>query len=222
MKKILLLFLALSLCFTSVANAEESYLGKVQMEGEFISSDVIKLTIKIADLSEGIIGGAFNLLYPSDDLLFLRYDPGTFLEQGGDPLYLVKNTDGKIFAGITLRRNDSFPDGEGVLLTFYFQLNSGDNFDFTFDNGVLSTLKEVRQDLEKISWESLTMKRGDGDKVVYSSNAGGGYQASILSFGSGTSLKFLLLVLSTLSGLLLIVFLKKRDDKRAGSSVNFK
>lgn len=132
--------------------------GSMYMEGLKLDGDLFQLSVFSKDLVSPTLGIAFHLNYEKDKLAFLKYEAGEFLEVGGDPFYLVKNdvSGDKILFGETLRRNDSFPMGSGLVANFYFQILEEDNFKFEFLNGSVSTLDTVRQDLDKINWENFT------------------------------------------------------------------
>jgi hypothetical protein len=101
---------------------QDEYTGKIYMEGEFLNGDLLKLSVSSDDMVYPIIGIAFHLVYDSQSLAFLKYEPGKFLERGGDPFYLVKNEEGKIFFGETLRRDDNFPIDGDVIADFYLRM----------------------------------------------------------------------------------------------------
>ncbi|MBU4124664.1 MAG: hypothetical protein KKI14_04340 [Nanoarchaeota archaeon] len=156
--------------------------GKVFLEGRFLDHDILEISVEIADIQTPVLGTAFHLKYDSGLLSFLRYDPGEFLERGGDPFYLVTavkdalgQETGEVVYGETLRRNDEFPVGEGGLAEFYFQQldPSVDVYEFDFGNGVVSTLDVVRQDIDHVEFENLVLDRDGVD--------GGGVDAGFLT-----------------------------------------
>ena len=140
---------------------EEGSNGSMYMEGTKLDGDLFQLSILSKDLTTPTLGIAFHVLYEKDKLAFLKYEPGDFLEKGGDPFYLVKNdvSGDKIVFGETLRRNDNFPIGSGLITNVYFQILDGDQFNFEFKNGIISTLDTVRQDIDKIVWENLSFDK---------------------------------------------------------------
>jgi hypothetical protein len=153
----------------SVTDFEEELAkdGLVSLDGEFLNHDIVRVTANIEELQTPVLGIAFHLRYESETLTFLRYDPGSFLESGGDPFYLVMASKGgagveagELIFGETLRRNDDFPVGDGVVAEFYFQeLEPSDEavYEFDFENGVVSTLDTVRQDLVGIEFVDLVL-----------------------------------------------------------------
>ncbi|PIR54616.1 hypothetical protein COU74_04990 [Candidatus Peregrinibacteria bacterium CG10_big_fil_rev_8_21_14_0_10_36_19] len=156
MKKLLLIVAILALWKVGAYAAE---IGKIQMSHSFLDRDLIEISVNAKDLSKQVLGIAFNLKY-DENLAFLKYEPGNFLEQGGDPFYLVHDN-GKIIFGETLRRNDEFPSGSGEVAKFVFEVKKGEKFQFDFEKGVVSTPETVQQDLDGIKWENLVanMKR---------------------------------------------------------------
>ena len=207
---------------------------KIYMRGEFLDGDFLKISVYSEDVITPFLGIAFHLKYDGEKVVFLRYEPGELLEKGGDPFYLVKNNpkENKIIFGETLRRDDRFPVSSGLISNFYFQIPSKDFFDtenflhFSFEDGVVSTLDTVRQDLDKIEWVSLALdKNGNSisEEEVKNIDAG-----ELLKADSSTS-SFLARsgVLWFVSGLavsffVLIFIAKKLEKKRHADSVNFK
>ena len=95
----------------------EEITGSVYLTQEFLDGDILKISVFARDMAMPVLGLAFHLKYETNKLQFLKYEPGEFLERGGDPFYLVQNSEEKseIIFGETLRRNDSFHLGEGLI-----------------------------------------------------------------------------------------------------------
>jgi len=133
--------------------------ARVYIEVEHLDHDILKLNILCERIETPVLGIAFHLEYSKDLLHFLRYDPGTFLEQGGDPFYIVSDNNGVVIFGETLRRNDSFPVGGGNITSIYFQKNSSydadDVLEFKFKNGEVSGLDSTRQDIDTVNFENF-------------------------------------------------------------------
>lgn len=142
-------------------------MGTVVMSHKFLDGDILKISVHARDMVMPILGLAFHLNYGGEKIKFLKYEPGEFLEIGGDPFYLVQNDEqkNKIIFGETLRRNDDFPVGGGLVADFYFQIFKKNAMDFEFANGVVSTLDVVRQDIDEIVWENLNLDK-NGRKIV--------------------------------------------------------
>ncbi len=136
-------------------------MGTISLTASLQDKDILKLTLECKDIIKSVIGIAFHLKYEAAKLKFIKYTPGSFLETGGDPYYLVQNQElnEKIIFGETLRASDSFPSGNGQAAYFYFQIIDPSQFNFEFENGVLSTLDVVRQDLDQINWENLFISK---------------------------------------------------------------
>lgn len=217
--------------FLSEDSEEET---KIYMRGEFLDGDFLKISVYSENVITPILGIAFHLKYDGEKVVFLRYEPGELLEKGGDPFYLVKNNskENKIIFGETLRRDDRFPVSSGLISNFYFQIPNKNFFDtenflhFSFENGVISTLDTVRQDLDKIEWVALALdKNGNSIPEEEAKNIDAGEllkadlssssflaHSNILWFVSGLVLSFLVL----------IFIAKKLEKKRHADSVNFK
>jgi len=185
MKKILLYFLLMITFFAALSYFSETKAydfgewdddfvyyenverGKVLMEGQFWDGDILQISVLVKDMSSPILGIAFHLNYAKEKMSFLKYEPGDFLERGGDPYYLVKDDETKssVIFGETLRRDDKFPLGEGKIANFYFQTSRDKSFDLHFESGVISTLDTVRQDLDQIDWQDLSLNKNDPSSV---------------------------------------------------------
>ncbi|MBT4916989.1 hypothetical protein HN709_02420 [Candidatus Peregrinibacteria bacterium] len=218
MKKLIILICLLALIISPVhADDSVDYSGKIFMEGELVDNSLIKISVRAEEVQDESLGIAFNLIYEKDKLQFVRYLPGDFLELGGDPFYLVKNSDGKVIFGETLSRSDYFPSGSGEVAQFYFQIKEGDNFSFSFDKGVLSTFDEVRQDLLNIFWEPYQMSKNDG--LIFST------KSSVIGIeeksGVITFFRVGIFILSSILGVFVVLIMKKQQRKIGNSSVNF-
>ncbi len=217
---------------------DEPYSGKVYMRGLFLDEDVIKISVISEDVTVPVVGIAFHLKYEKAKLHFLKYEPGEFLEDGGDPVYLVQNDQkkGELVFGETLRRNDRFPIGGKIVSEVYFQIidqtlwENSDVVKFEFGNGVLSTLDTVRQDIQNIEWENLHL---DEDGVNHwqekpPTTATKSTQANSLManfFADGNFWKWLFfasIIFFIFRKFLLSKLLKNKDKKRHTVSVNFK
>lgn len=227
MKKIICFILAF-VCFWNAAAAEEpevvDYVGRVFMNAEFLDGDILKISVLASDMISPVLGIAFYLAYDGDKLAFLRYEPGQFLERGGDPFYLVQNNDvgKKIIFGETLRRDDSFPVGGDGIVDFYFQILVDEEFDFLFERGVISTLDVVRQDIAPILWEDLLVGREGEIPVSYKNNFTVNVSEGKDSLGFSSAVYVFLIIGIMGAGILLFIFLKKYGKKRPDASVNFK
>lgn len=179
--------------------------GKVSMLGEFLDGDILKISVNTENIQQPVLGLAFHLSFDPEKLKFLRYDPGDFLEIGGDPFYLVTLSDqkDKIIFGETLRYNDSFPVGGGLIADFYFQIENGNEFDFTFEKGVVSTLDPTRQDIDKINWEPLNLARSRAKQIFdYTKNA-------VTNISGGNSPINLIFVFGSVLLLFMFIFSRK-------------
>lgn len=208
-------------------------MGTVSMSHKFLDGDILKISVHAGDMVMPILGLAFHLNYDGEKIKFLKYDPGEFLERGGDPFYLVQNDEqnNKIVFGETLRRNDNFPFGEGPVADFYFQIFKKDAMDFEFINGVVSTLDVVRQDIDEIVWENLRLDK-NGKKAVIDTknnpeNSGLNNEIEVNTAADGLKLPenfaTILIMGIIIAGLGVWIFVdRKRRNKRPMHYVNFK
>lgn len=135
--------------------------SSISIFSQFLDHDIIKIEVTAKGMETPVLGIAFHLKFDPTLLAFLKYEPGTFLELGGDPFYIVQNKMseskdelGQIYFGSTLRRNDNFPVGEGSIANFYFQELDAENtkYEFKFEAVSVSTLDITRQDIDKIQF----------------------------------------------------------------------
>jgi len=131
----------------------EEVLGEIKMNSSLLE-DVLMIEVSADNMKKPVLGLAFHLNFDNQNLKFLRYEPGDFLEMGGDPIYLVDIKNNKIIFGESLRKDDKFPIGKGLVTKFYFQVLNKDRFTFEFSNNVVSTLEIIKQDLQNINWEN--------------------------------------------------------------------
>ena len=200
----------------------------VSMKWEFLNHDILKLSVRGQGFEIPILGASFYLKFDPDALAFLRYDPGGFLERGGDPFYLVTEAAksgeplGRLIFGETLRRNDNFPIGDGDFVHFYFQeIAPGDEikYELKFENGVVSTLDTVRQDIDQVLFVDETFGRGDVfeenseepsedfENGVFDTNM---LQTSVLASGISSSIIWLVMGIVALLSVSGFYFIKAR------------
>lgn len=202
----------------------DTTVGKVSLEGQFLDHDILKLSAKISDIQTPVLGAAFHLKYDSGILSFLRYDPGEFLERGGDPFYLVTavkdalgQETGELVYGETLRRDNEFPVGEGFFADFYFQQldSSIDVYEFNFENGVVSTLDIVRQDIDHVEFENLVLDRESlQDGVVNSDFLATNVAGAAEGAGFGGWIFPAIFALAILFSSAIFIFLKLKEKKK--------
>ena len=134
---------------------------KIFIKHKFLYGNILKISINSEDFTQEVLGISFDLNYSKDNLNFLRYSSGNFLEKGGEPIYLVENIpdENKIIFGQTLKRTDDFPNGGGKIVDFYFQIINKEKFNFKFKHGVVSTFDINRQDLENVIFENIQINK---------------------------------------------------------------
>lgn len=163
--------------FTEDQNRQTENNGRVKITaGEpvmagGVGNRVMKISVQAEDMQIPILGFSFKLDYPSNMMSFLKYDHGDFLERGGEPFYMVEESNrangknnrgdgsgsGEIVFGATLKRGDTFPVGDGNIVNFYFKISDTvfdtEGFNFKFKNPIASTLLNTeRRDIDKIEW----------------------------------------------------------------------
>lgn len=199
--------------------------GIIDMQAEPLDHDILKISVMSIDMSTPVLGLAFHLNYDGDKIKFLKYEPGDFLEEGGDPFYLVQNDAKKneIIFGETLRRDDKFPTGGGKVADFYFQISKREAMNFNFKQGAVSTLDTVRQDIDKIAWNDLSLDK-NGKKItdeILSLNLNGDEKIEVDSFNLPENFGVILAMGVVIIGLGSWIFVnnKKRKFHRSVTSI---
>ncbi len=198
--------------------------GKAYLIGEQVDKDLLTVEIYAGGLTVPVIGTNFSLLYETEKLSFLKYEPGEFFERGGDPFYMVQNNldNEYVLFGTTLKRDDKFPQGDGLVGKLYFEVIGGSDFLFQFENGIFATVDTVRQDLQSIQWNDLYFDSAQS-KIVSSQHDN--TQPTILAIQDQSEEKtgFVFgVVISFLSLLVLFIVLFIFLQKRRKQSVNYK
>ena len=195
--------------------------GVVEMQAEPLDHDILKISVMSIDMSTPVLGLAFHLNYEGDKVKFLKYESGDFLEQGGDPFYLVQDDSKKnqIIFGETLRRDNKFPVGSGKVADIYFQIEKSATMNFNFKQGAVSTLDTVRQDIDKIVWNDLSLDK-NGKKIVDDSldqnsdgAANGDVSGSTDSFNLPANFGIILSMGIVICGLVVWIFINNRKRK---------
>ena len=220
---------------SSDAGSRPAGVQKVSIKGFFLDHDIVKISIFAANMQTPVLGLAFHLNYDSETLAFLRYDPGDFLEKGGDPFYLVSTaatttanaTTGELIFGETLRRDDSFPIGNGEIASFYFQeLDfSQEKYSFEFENGVVSTLDTVRQDIDNVQFENAILDKNsppDASGNDLTSSAKTNLEANVSASGDPHFWLYLSLVTGFTSLAVIILIIKLRTKCRQSKICTFR
>lgn len=156
--------------FTEYQNRKAENNGRVKIVTGDMGNGTMKVSVQTEDMQIPVLGFSFIFDYPDDALRFIKYERGDFLERGGEPFYMVEESNkvngkndrgnGEIVFGSTLKRGDTFPIGDGNIVDFYFKI-SDPIFDtaglnFKFKNPIASTLlNATRQDINKIEWVSM-------------------------------------------------------------------
>lgn len=191
--------------------------GSVVMQAEPLDHDILKISVMTIDMSTPVLGMAFHLNYDGKKIKFLKYEPGDFLEQGGDPFYLVQNDAKKnqIVFGETLRRDDKFPNGSGKIADFYFQISKREPLNFNFKQGAVSTLDTVRQDIDKIVWNDLSLDK-NGRKItdeILSDTLNDGQNIEVDSFNLPENFGIILVMSGVIIGLIIWILRERKRKK---------
>lgn len=109
-------------------SAESVYLA----EGSQTSASKLYLEVR-ANQVDDLYGVAFDLIYPSNLLSYLRVTEGSFLGSSTS-LEVVEKGAGLLIVGHTRLGNQSGADGSGVLMTLEFLPVGNGSGSFDFDN----------------------------------------------------------------------------------------
>ncbi|PIZ76258.1 hypothetical protein COY05_01710 [Candidatus Peregrinibacteria bacterium CG_4_10_14_0_2_um_filter_38_24] len=219
--------------------------GRIFIEKNFMDDNLLKISVYAEEVLLPVIGVSFHLKYEPAKISFVRHEAGDFLETGGKPFYLVKDSPekNKIYFGATLKKGDAFPTQGGKIVDFYFKIldyatteksdtnaqigQSGNNVAgkenskilFSFSNGNVSTMDNGAEKMKNINFENSEIDLLEKDGLSQSI-------ASVFRNFDFLKNKFflgILLGIAIFGGLSLALFLAfKHGKKRAESSVNFK
>lgn len=227
--------------------SESSKNGRIFIEKNF-ADNLLKISVYAEDVFSPVIGVSFHLKYEPKKVSFVKYTAGDFLESGGEPFYLVKDSKekNKIYFGETLKKTDTFPTQGGKIVDFYFKISdtvtteksnnqtsdnaensSSTSYDssldstilFSFSNGNVSAMENGTSKMKDIKFENSEINLLEKDGLSESI-------ASVFeNFDFLNNKIFLGILISAciFGGVTLALFLAfKYGKKRAGVSVNFK
>lgn len=191
--------------------------GSIDMQAQPLDHDILKISVMSIDMSTPVLGVAFHLNYEGGKIKFLKYEPGDFLEQGGDPFYLVQNDEKKnqIIFGETLRRNNKFPTGSGKVADFYFQIVKKGPLNFNLKQGAVSTLDTVRQDIDKIVWNDLSLDK-NGKKItdeILSETLNSGQKIEVEAANLPENFEIILSMSGVIIGLIIWILVERKKKK---------
>ena len=194
-------------------------MGKVTIDGLKIDDKILEVAINADNISSPVIGTAFYLNIP-DNLTFLSYLEGNFLERGGDPIYLVKEKDGKIIFGASLKKGDNYPLNSGTIVKFRFEINKGEIFNFHFQNSQVSLVDTIAQEMDKVEFVNSVIDLTNQNQEIGEISKYKGAGTSDKSTFKFMRYWYVSLILPVM--IYLIYMLKKPSMKSHGRYVNFK
>ena len=130
-------------------SAQPTKSNEICFIGERTADGKTKITATAMQINEKLLGVAFYLDFDPKKAKYLSYKNGNFFERGdGKPFYVIRHSrGGRITAGITLKRGDALPNGNGEIISFYFDGST----DFSLFNTVAATIQNgKRKNLEEI------------------------------------------------------------------------
>lgn len=132
---------------------DNSFKVLAEADGGVRSDDgLIKINVKAENVPEDLFGVSFYLRIDGGEWDLKGFESGNVFE-GVEPMVLVREKDGYIVAGISLRLNDAARLNDGVLLSFFVEPKSNGDYVMSFEKGVASVFEGGRQDLENVAWE---------------------------------------------------------------------
>lgn len=132
-------------------SAQPTKSNEICFTGEKTEDGKMRIAANAMQINEKLLGVAFYLDFDPKRAKYLSYKNGNFFErENGKPFYMIRpSRDGRITAGITLKRGDALPSGNGEIISFYF-----DGFtDFSLSNTVAATIQNGnRKNLDEIKF----------------------------------------------------------------------
>lgn len=135
--------------------------------------NLIEVQIFGKDILSPILGLAFDLNFDNQLLAYAKYQPGSFLETGGQPIYLISQaTDqsGRLIVGLSLKRGDSLPKGSGQFMSIFFKILKSGQSSMQFSNVSLASLDIQKKNLDNVSWLGGNLQFQANDKINLSAN----------------------------------------------------
>lgn len=175
----------------------------VTIETSRIDLNMVKVDVKVKDAPVDLFGAAFDLVVRGPDWKLMKYEAGdVFKSAGFEPLMLAVTKTGKdnrVVAGLSMRigekintaNGDLINSVNGGLISFYLKIEGGGTLDLSFENNILSALRnEKRVDLNEAQWEKTTVDLADVklSEVASSLNGSSLAEANVLKpFGGERS-----------------------------------
>lgn len=120
--------------------------------GERGDDGLIKINVKAENVPKDLFGVSFYLRIDGEGWDLKGFESGNVFV-GVDPMVLVREKDGYIVAGMSLRLNDVAGLNDGVLLSFFVEPKANGDYVMSFENGVASVFEGGRKDLDNVAWE---------------------------------------------------------------------
>ncbi len=136
------------------------------------SDTELTAVISANNLTEPVIGIAFDLAYDPEVLSYSSYEEGAFFESGGEPIYLVtydiNHLGGRVIAGITLKRADQEVNATGTIIAFNFDIIEKVDTELVFKNPIISKINDEgkREDLQNIEWIDQTVYMEEEKDII--------------------------------------------------------
>lgn len=131
--------------------AQPTKSNEICFTGEKTADGEMRITANAVRINEKLLGVAFYLDFDHKRSKYLSYKNGDFFERGdGKPFYMIRPShSGRITAGITLKRGDALPSGNGEIISFYFDGLT----DFSLSNNIAATIQNGnRKNLDEIKF----------------------------------------------------------------------
>lgn len=166
------------------------------------SSGLVMAEVVIDNAPKNLFGASFYLKVGGVEWGYEGYKNGD-LFAGSDPIWLVKERNGELIFGVTLKRADFIAGKEkflggvsgggggsegvsGKLVSFILKPHSNGVLNFEFVRPVLSVFENGRSDLKNVEWNGGNMEvlniEESGNKTISEGEETGG---SLLDFSDG-------------------------------------
>lgn len=145
---------------------------------------MVKVDVQVHDVPTDLFGAAFHLVLDGVDVgewSLYKYEIGNVFEAAdGEVMTLVSQRNepkNELVAGVSLKRDKVIEAKEGTLISFYIKVEDASKVSLSFENAVLSVLKEQRVNLENVVWQEAAIDL----KAVAENSSSGKAQASVLA-----------------------------------------
>lgn len=119
-----------------------------EMKGE---GGQVEVQVNIQDAPADFFGTSFHLNFGGATIVGWDYELGSLFGEE-KPFVLVAEKDNALVTGLAFQRGNHAVLEDGNLITFYVQVEGGEEVTLSFDYPVMSRFENGRKDVENVEW----------------------------------------------------------------------